>query len=315
MSPRCCPGDSPWATDDVSNMWQRQNWIKQKEIFQDSRVILFAVVERTSDTTSYLKGRVKIIVRTFSRVKRAYFPFFPFAFEAIIDIGFNNEHKNCRPMTIMSWRSQPGIERVVVKPPLFARAPRSSEPPPSCAPACLISWSAWKITSLGLFKHAWPQKAPSNPAACPQLIFLVATLLTAPPTDRVRSVLEEKGEGGLPGLALSQIAPGLGPMGRHSPSLSVPPPTRSLCDAWYDHFTSSVSCPLIKTPGPFTIWGCHTARAFYPTHRTSISWLPVSWSSPFFFLPSHLHSFTLANDPSRGKRHQQCLWEESMWNK
>lgn len=61
-----------------------------------------------------------------------------------------------------------------------------SEPLYIHAPACFISWPAWKITSLGLFWPACFHKAPPNPAACPQLIFLVATLLTAPPTDSGR---------------------------------------------------------------------------------------------------------------------------------
>lgn len=56
----------------------------------------------------------------------------------------------------------------------------SSEPPRSRAsfPGLLERSQAWASSGpLG------PQKAPPNPAACTQLIFLVATLLTAPPTD------------------------------------------------------------------------------------------------------------------------------------
>lgn len=61
---------------------------------------------------------------------------------------------------------------------------------------------------MGLFKPAWATKAPPNPGACPQLIFLVATLLTAPPTDRVREGAGgEQGKGGPLGLAEYETGP------------------------------------------------------------------------------------------------------------
>lgn len=156
--------------------------------------------------------------------------------------------------------------------------------------ACLISWPAWKITSLGLFWPAWLHKAPPNPAACPQLIFLVATLFTAPPTDYGKGMLE--GVGGLLGLTGDWIEPWAASTPRFCSYgtlvtlLSVSPPTQCLCFAWHHHFTSSVSCLLIKHPTHSTSVVV-TSRFTPPTEHQSAS-LPISWSSLFCSVPLHI---------------------------
>lgn len=113
--------------------------------------------------------------------------------------------------------------------------PCSSEPQYIRSPVCLISWPAWKITSLGLFWPAWLHKAPPNPAACPQLIFLLATLLTAPPTDYARGMSEERR------IALVEPWSASSPEGLQSPCFWYKHPP----SAWHRPFTS---CVLIKQP-------------------------------------------------------------------
>lgn len=128
-----------------------------------------------------------------------------------------------------------------------------------------ISWSAWKITSQGLFWPAWPQKAPPDPAPCTQLIFPVATLLTAPPTDYFRRPLEEDkqredcwGLLGRPSGCLHALV--LVPQDVHHLPFSITTHPVVRC-VWTDHFASSLSCLLIK----------------YSTHSTSV----VVESRPF----------------------------------
>ncbi len=91
------------------------------------------------------------------------------------------------------------------------------------------------------------------------------------------------------------------------------PPTQSLCYAWHHHFTSSVSCLLIKHPTHSTSVVV-TSRPIQhnhftpPTEHQSASF-PMSWSSlfssqTFLRTPPHLQSFILVNGLSRG-------WESS----
>lgn len=72
------------------------------------------------------------------------------------------------------------------------------------------------------------------------------------------------------------------------------------------------------------VFGCHIpsypAQPFYPTHRTSISWLHRALILPFFLSDLPLYTSTSAlfhfsQWPVHEKRKQQCLWWESMWNK
>lgn len=194
----------------------------------------------------------------------------------------------------------------------------------SCAPACLISWPAWKITSLGLFWPAWPPKAPPNPAACPQLIFLVATLLTAPPTDYVREEKEEREDcWGSPWAASKHS--GFGPRGRSSPCFqhNHPPSPRAICMTPPLQLLGIM--PADQTPNPFNICGCHfpsyPAQPFHPTHGASISQLSCVLILPFLLpdlppFPCTCALFHFSQWPVQRVRGQQkCLWWESMWNK
>lgn len=190
-------------------------------------------------------------------------------------------------MTIIrSWQSNSGINTGIVSPHylIYLHALLSL----SCTPACLISWPAWKITSLALFRLAWVQKDPPNPAACSQLIFLVATLLTAPPTDSVRRVLEEKKE--REGGREDVLHRALGCL--HTPvSVLWDVSHLAFSITTHPHPPSSPPLHLVsimpadQTPDQL-VFGCHIpsypAQLFYPTHRTSISWLHQVLILPFF---------------------------------
>lgn len=148
----------------------------------------------------------------------------------------------------------------------------------------------------------WPPKAPPNPA-CPQLIFLAATLLTPPPTDYVR---RRRSRGRTVGVhwvldralgCLHTLV--LVPWDVHYLAFNItthPVP----CYAWHHHFTS-VSCLLIKHPSHSTsvvvTYSLMQRNDFTPPTEHQSGSFPVSWSSlfssqTFLRTPPHVHSFT-----------------------
>lgn len=146
-------------------------------------------------------------------------------------------------------------------------------------PGLLERSQAWASSGL-----LGPPKAPPNPAACPQLIFLVATLLTAPPTDYVREEKEEREDcWGSPWAASKHS--GFGPRGRSSPCFqhNHPPSPRAICMTPPLQLLSIM--PADQTPNPFNICGCHfpsyPAQPFHPTHGASISQLSCVLILPF----------------------------------